>query len=167
MAQEDAEEPSVTFEAKAGLPADPTTMEVHAAVGDLAPWDLDSLKTFQHVNKGHTRFEGPLKVTGRAKYTHDIKLPGMLYGRMIGAAVPAGTIVSVDTSRAEALPGVKAAWIADTKKVRFAGQDVAAVAAVSPEVAEDAARLVDVVYQEKPFSHELRQQSTRTVGHSR
>jgi len=157
MAQDDnAQEPTVTFKAKAGLPANPTTMEVHAAEGDLAPWDLDSLETFRQVGKEHTRFEGPLKVTGKAKYTHDIKLPGMLYGRMVGAAVPAGAIVSVDTSRAEALPGVKAVWVAKSKKVRFAGQDVAAIAAVSPEVAEDGARLIDVVYEEKPFSHELR-----------
>jgi xanthine dehydrogenase YagR molybdenum-binding subunit len=55
------------------------------------------------------------------------------------------------------LPGVKAVWIADSRVVRFAGQDVAAVAAVSPEVAEDAARLVKVTYKERPFAHELRE----------
>jgi xanthine dehydrogenase YagR molybdenum-binding subunit len=153
---EQAKEASVTFKAKAGLPSDPQPMEVHAAEGDLKPWDLDSLPKFQHVGKAHARFDGPLKVTGQAKYTHDVKLPGMLYGRMVGAAIPAGTIVSVDTSKAEALPGVKAVWTAESKKVRFAGQDVAAVAAVSPEVAVDAARLVEVTYEEKPFTHELR-----------
>jgi xanthine dehydrogenase YagR molybdenum-binding subunit len=41
------------------------------------------------MGKARSRTEGPLKVTGRAKYTYDIKLPGMLYGRMIGASVPA------------------------------------------------------------------------------
>ncbi len=83
-------------------------------------------------------------------------LPGMLYGRMVGASVAAGVVENVDTSKAEALPGVKAVWTAEAKKVRFAGQDVAAVAAVSPEVAADAARLVEVTYEEKPFAHELR-----------
>ncbi len=154
--KEQAKEASVTFKAKAGLPDDPQEMEVHAAEGDLKPWDLDTLPTFQHVGKAHTRFDGPLKVTGKAKYTFDIKLPGMLYGRMVGATVPAGTITGIDTSKAEALPGVKAVWTAEAKKVRFAGQDVAAVAAVSPEVAEDAARLIEVQYEEKPFAHELR-----------
>ena len=59
----------------------------------------------------------------------------MLYGRMIGAAVPAAEILEIDTSKAEALPGVKAVWTTDSRVVRFAGQDVAAVAAVSADVA--------------------------------
>ena len=89
MPQDDkAREPSVTFKAKAGLPSDPQPMEIHAAEGDLKPWDLDSLPGFQHVGKPHPRFDGPLKVTGRAKYTYDVKLPGMLYGRMVGASIP-------------------------------------------------------------------------------
>jgi len=96
-------------------------------------------------------------VTGRAKYTYDVKLPGMLYGRMIGAEVPAAEIVSIDTSRAEALPGVKAVWVTDSRIVRFAGQDVAAVAATSPDIARDAARLVKVRYKERPFAGELRE----------
>ena len=154
--QEQAKEASVTFKAKAGLPSDPKEMEVHAGEGDLKPWDLDSLPKFEQVGKDHTRLDGPLKVTGQAKYTYDVKLPGMLYGRMVGASIPAGVIIGIDTSKAEALPGVKAVWTAEAKKVRFAGQDVAAVAAVSPEIAEDAARLVEVTYEEKPFVHELR-----------
>ncbi len=157
MAQEQKpKEPSVRFTVKAGLPQAPQVREVEVAEGDLKPWDLDDLPRFAQIGKRRPRFEAPLKVTGRARYTHDVKLPGMLYGRMIGAAIPAGEVVSIDTSQAEALPGVKAVWTADVKKIRFAGQDVAALAAVSPEIAEDAARLVKVVYQEKPFVHELR-----------
>jgi xanthine dehydrogenase YagR molybdenum-binding subunit len=155
--EEKAKEPTVTFTAKAGLPSDPKTMEVHATPGDIQPWDLDSRPGFEQMGRSRTRVEGPLKVTGRARYTYDVKLPGMLYGRMIGATVPAGEIVEIDTSKAEALPGVKAVWTADSKIVRFAGQDVAAVAAVSPDVAMDAARLVKVTYREKPFTTELRE----------
>ena len=147
----------MTFQAKGGLLADPKPMEVHAGVGDIKPWDADSWAKFEQMGKPRPRAEAPLKVTGRAKYTYDVKLPGMLYGRMIGATIPAGEIVSIDTSRAEALPGVKAVWTADSKLVRFAGQDVAAVAAVSPEIAMDAARLVKVTYKEKPFTIELRE----------
>jgi xanthine dehydrogenase YagR molybdenum-binding subunit len=157
MAQEEkAKEPTVTFQAKAGFPADPKPMEVHAAVGDIKPWDAESWAQFEQMGKPRPRSEGPLKVTGRARYTHDVKLPGMLYGRMIGAEIAAGEIVAIDTSKAEALPGVKAVWTADSRIVRFAGQDVAAVAAVSPEIAMDAARLVKVTYKERPFTHELR-----------
>lgn len=144
------------MKAKAGLPQAPTTLEVHPEDGDLKPWDLDSRAGFDQVGKRHPRVDGPLKVTGRAKYTYDIKLPGMLYGRMIGAAIPAGTIVAIDTAAAEALPGVRAVWKAASKTVRFAGQDVAAVAAVTPEIAADAARLVRVRYEAKPFTAELR-----------
>jgi xanthine dehydrogenase YagR molybdenum-binding subunit len=158
MAQEEkAKQPTTTFTAKAGLPQAPQTMEVHAGLGDIPPWDLDSWPRFEQMGRHRPRLEGPLKVTGRAKYTYDLKLPGMLYGRMIGASVPAGEIVAIDTKQAEALPGVKAVWTAESKVVRFAGQDVAAVAAVSPEIAEDAARLVRVTYQEKPFTIELRE----------
>ena len=157
MAQDEkAKEPTVKFTAKAGLLAEAKPMDVNAPAGDIAPWDADSWAQFEQVGKPRPRTEGPLKVTGRAKYTYDVKLPGMLYGRMVGAEIPAGEIVSIDTSRAEALPGVKAVWTADSRVVRFAGQDVAAVAAVSPDVARDAARLVKVVYKERPFTHELR-----------
>jgi len=157
MAQEDkAKESAVTFSAQAGLITDPKPLEVHASIGDVKPWDAESWPRFEHMGKPRPRVEGPLKVTGRAKYTYDVKLPGMLYGRMVGAEIPAGEIHSIDTSKAEALPGVKAVWTTDSRIIRFAGQDVAAVAAVSPEIAMDAARLVKVAYKERAFTHELR-----------
>jgi xanthine dehydrogenase YagR molybdenum-binding subunit len=143
------EAPTVTFTVKAGIPGAPQTLEVHAAEGDIKPWDLDS--QLRVVKGRQTRLEGPQKVTGRAKYTFDVSLPGMLWGRMVGASVPAAEIVKIDTSRAEALIGVKAVWTTESRTVRFAGQDVAAVAAVSPEVAEDAARLIQVTYDERPY----------------
>jgi xanthine dehydrogenase YagR molybdenum-binding subunit len=143
------EAPTVTFTVKAGIPGAPQTLEVHAAEGDIKPWDLDS--QLRVVKGRQTRLEGPQKVTGRAKYTFDVSLPGMLWGRMVGASVPAAEIVKIDTSRAEALTGVKAVWTTESRTVRFAGQDVAAVAAVSPEVAEDAARLIQVTYDERPY----------------
>jgi xanthine dehydrogenase YagR molybdenum-binding subunit len=157
MPQEQKSEPTSTFTAKAGLPGSPQPLEVHPLTTDIKPWDLDSVPGFEHVGKPRPRIEGPLKVTGKAKYTFDVKLPGMLYGRMVGATVPAAEILSIDTSKAEALAGVKAVWTTDSRVVRFAGQDVAAVAAVSPDVARDAARLVKVSYRERPFTHELRE----------
>jgi len=146
--------PTTTYSVKVGHASDPHTLVVHVAEGDLKPWDLDSKLA---VVKGrHTRLDGPDKVTGRAKYTFDLTVPGMLWGKMVRATVPAAEIVGIDTSKAEALPGVKAVWTTDSRTVRFAGQDVAAVAAVSPEVAEDAARLVRVTYDERPYVTELR-----------
>src|ERR1700674_5560390 len=100
MAQEEKpkEPPTVTFKVKVGWEGAPQTLEVKAAEGDLKPWDLDS--KLRIVSKSRQpRLEGPLKVTGQAKYTYDTHLPGMLWGRMVGAAVPAGEITKIDTSK--------------------------------------------------------------------
>jgi xanthine dehydrogenase YagR molybdenum-binding subunit len=145
--------PTVKHTIKAGHASQPQTLDVNVAEGDLKPWDLDS--KLRLVKGRHPRLDGPQKVTGKAKYTFDIKLPGMLWGKMVRASIPAGAIVNIDTSRAEALPGVKAVWTTEHRKVRFAGQDVAAVAAVSPEVAEDAVRLIQVTYDERPYVTDL------------
>jgi len=146
--------PTVTYKVKAGHASAPTVLEVHAAEGDIQPWDLDS--KLRVVKGRQPRLDGPQKVTGRARYTFDLNLPGMLWGKMVRASVPAGEIVKIDTARAEALPGVKAVWTTESRTVRFAGQDIAAVAAVSPEVAEDAARLVQVTYDEKSYVTDIK-----------
>ncbi len=147
------EVPTVKMKAKAGFEGNPVEMDINPAVGDLKPWDLDT--KFSVMKGRYPRHEGPLKVTGRAKYTYDIKLPGMLWGRMLGSAMPHAEVVKIDTSKAEALPGVKAVWTTESRTVRFAGQDVAAVAAITPEIADDAARLIEVTYSEKPFTTDL------------
>jgi xanthine dehydrogenase YagR molybdenum-binding subunit len=147
-----------TFQIKVGPAENPVMLEVHTAPGDLKPWDLDS--RLRSVKGRHPRLEAPLKVTGRAQYTYDIQLPGMLWAKMVRAPIPAGKILRIDTSTAERLPGVKAVWTADAKLVRFAGQDIAAVAAVSQEIAEDAARLVEVQYEATPFVTDLEEAMT-------
>ncbi|HET7291203.1 MAG TPA: xanthine dehydrogenase family protein molybdopterin-binding subunit [Vicinamibacteria bacterium] len=139
---------------RAGHAANPQPLEIHTSPDDLKPWDLDS--DLRQVGGRHPRLDGPHKVTGRAKYTYDLSLPGMLWGRMVRATLPAGEVVKIDTSMAEALPGVKAVWTTESRHVRFAGQDLAAVAATTPEIAADAARLVEITYSEKPFVTDLR-----------
>ena len=56
------------------------------------------------------RVDGPLKVTGAAKYSSDYNLPGMLYAVPVCATIASGTIASLDVSRAEAMPGVNAVY---------------------------------------------------------
>ncbi|HTX52677.1 MAG TPA: hypothetical protein VMD08_04670, partial [Candidatus Baltobacteraceae bacterium] len=75
MAQDPSREPA--FELKVGPAQDSVSLEVHPATGDLKPWDNESRLT--HVKGRHPRLEAPLKVTGRAKYTADMRLPGMLW----------------------------------------------------------------------------------------
>ena len=96
------------------------------------------------------------KVAGRAKYTFDIKRPGMLYGRVVRSPHPHARVVSVDLSAAQRAPGVKTAIVwrdpanAENNRVMFQGDEVAAVAADTEEHAIDAARLVKVEYEVQP-----------------
>ena len=133
------------------------------------------------VAVGHRpiRHDGVDKVTGKAMYGADISLPGMLYGAMLRSPHAHARIVSIDTSRAEAHPDVKAvATSADlalgserltevgedvitttrylsnnvlaADKVLYKGHAVAAIAASSPHVAEEALSLIDVTYEVLP-----------------
>lgn len=123
----------------------------------------------EFIGQPTQRWDGHFKVNGQAKYTADIQLPGMLFAAFANASVPHARVVSVDTSAAERHPGVKAihviehvqgnAQLRDPKLetpsrfpvVRYAGQPVAAVAATSPHIAEEAARLIRIRYEEMPF----------------
>src|ERR1051326_2688579 len=86
-----------------------------ATVKRLVPTDepgaLPFNKDLQYVGKRVARVDGPLKTTGRARYTADVYLPGMLYGKMVNSSVPHARIRSIDTSAAEAYPGVKGVYV--------------------------------------------------------
>ena len=125
------------------------------------------------------RHDGVDKVTGRALYGADFQMTGMLYGHVLRSPHAHARIRRIDTSKAEALPGVKAVVTAADfpesgdrmvdlgegatplsyirgnmlakDKVLYAGHAVAAVAAASPHVAEEAAELIEVDYEVLPF----------------
>jgi len=61
-----------------------------------------------YIGKPTVRYDGPAKAMGKGKYTADINLPGMLYARLVDATIPHGRILSIDTSAAEKLQGVRA-----------------------------------------------------------
>ena len=105
------------------------------------------------IGKRIDRIDGPLKATGAAKYSYDINRPGMLWARVVTSPYAHAEISGIDTSAAEALPGVKGVWRDTEKEVRYAGEIVAAVAAVTEEIAQEAARLVKVQY--KPLEHQV------------
>jgi len=114
--------------------------------------------------------DAALKAKGAALFTDDLVLPGMLHGRILRSPVPHARIRHIDTSRAEKLPGVKGVVtgrdIPDRRygivpkakdehalardKVRYIGDDVAAVCAVDPETAEEALALITVEYEALP-----------------
>ena len=105
------------------------------------------------IGKRIPRLSGADKVTGKAKYTYDINRPGMLYGRILRAPIAHAVITAIDLSRAEALPGVKAAipLIEPGKRLRYEGQEIAAVAAITDDIAKDAVRLIQFEFDELPF----------------
>ena len=99
-----------------------------------------------------SRVDSPDKVSGRARYTYDVKRPGMLFGKMVRSPYAHAKVVSIDISAAEKMPGVKAIEIVQKQgsTVHWAGDEVVAIAAVDEATAEDAARAVKVKYQKLP-----------------
>ncbi len=130
-------------------------------------------RKYSVIGKSHIRVDGYAKVTGQAKYTFDMVLPNMLYGKILRSPHPHARILNIDTSRAERKIGVKAvvtgkdtlgrkngAWrrfpelcdeeILCREKVRYIGDPVAAVAAIDEEIAEEALDLIEVEYEILP-----------------
>lgn len=127
---------------------------------------MSEKRTYELIGHSLPRVDGREKVTGQAIYGTDFKLPGTLTAKVLRSPYPHARILNIDTSRAEKLVGVKAvitgqsfnfrpfgAAIRDTyfiavDKVRYVGEPVAAVAAISQDVAEEALGLIEADYQE-------------------
>lgn len=124
---------------------------------------------FSIVGKKTPRIDGYERVTGQAQYTGDVQLPDMLYARVLRSPHPHARIISIDTSKAEKLPGVKTIihhknaqvpWSSGghtakrfifNNPVRYVGDAVAAVAATNRHIAEDALALIEVKYEKLPY----------------
>jgi 4-hydroxybenzoyl-CoA reductase alpha subunit len=125
---------------------------------------------YNFIGKSIPRVDSHSKVTGEALFTADLKLPRMLVGKILRSPHPHARILNIDTSRAEALRGVTAVvtgkdtagekWgvfrytrdqqLLCVDKVRYVGDEVAAVAAVDEDTAFEALRLIQVEYEELP-----------------
>jgi xanthine dehydrogenase molybdenum-binding subunit len=122
---------------------------------------------FTSVGKRIPKIDAIDKVTGRAKYIQDLKIPGMLCGKILYTKFAHARIKHIDTSRAEKLIGVHAVITAENTpeirfgvyrdnmalkkgKVRSYRDEVAAVAAVDPDIAEEAINLIEVEYEPLP-----------------
>jgi len=136
------------------------------------------MREFNIIGTHVPRNDAETKARGTALYTDDLKLPGMLYGRILRSPLPHARIRHIDVSKAAALKGVKCIltgedtpkikygnWrlFPDTQdeyalavdKVRFIGDEAAAVAAVDPDTAEEALRLIAVDYDELPAAFDV------------
>lgn len=118
--------------------------------GELRPYDLDS--KLEVVGKSHPRVDALLKATGKARYTHDVRLPGMLWGAILRSPHGAAKIASLDLDAAKAMPGVKAAIALkkDGASLLFHGDEVAALCAETKEQAHEALRAIAVKYDVLP-----------------
>jgi xanthine dehydrogenase YagR molybdenum-binding subunit len=110
------------------------------------------------LNHRMTRVDGPLKSTGIAQYTYDVRLPGMLYARILRCPHAHARLKKFDSTKAKSMPGVKAIIQSRLSEYRFAGAPVAAVAATTPELALDAVRAIVVEYEKLP--HVVRAQDS-------
>src|SRR5512142_356417 len=136
--------------------------------------------SLKYVGQNVPRVDGIEKVTGSAKFLGDLIVPGMLYGKILRSIYPHARIISMDSTKAEALPGVAAVLTtADLDdppptyngrpviaggKVRYVGEPVAAVAAVDPATAEEALALIEVRYEELPAAIGI--ETARAAGSS-
>jgi xanthine dehydrogenase YagR molybdenum-binding subunit len=104
------------------------------------------------IGKRISRVDGPAKASGRAKYTYDVNPPGLLQGKVIRSPYAHARITSIDTSEAEKLPGVKSVRVIQKEgtEVQWEGDEIVGIAAVSEEIAEDAARKVKIEYEHLP-----------------
>src|SRR5262245_52036281 len=124
------------------------------------------------VGRAIPRLEACAKVTGRAEYTHHLRLPGMLHGKIFRSTVPQGRIRKIETAAAAKLAGVHRVVTGEDVrklipdpyygpafhdqpilalgKVRYVGEPVAVVLARDPHVAEQALALIEAVYDELP-----------------
>ncbi len=160
----------------------PREVEIEVPNGEPAIWDAGT--RLQVAGSRTPRLDGVAKVTGAARYTYDISLPGMLYGRVLRSPHRHARILGIDASKAARLAGVKtvvtferadsfaalgetdeagkaieteggAAKVDPTRTIRFAGEEVAAVAATSADIAEDALALIEVRYETLPHVVDL------------
>ena len=147
--------------------------------------DYTSGGKFKVIGTRPVRHDGVDKVTGRAIYGADVRLPDLLYGKVLRSPHAHARIRSIDASRALSLPGVRAVVTADdlvqtvdsmrqigetrinireiaqnslaSEKVLYQGHAVAAVAAVSPHIAEEALELIQVAYEPLPAVVDVRE----------
>lgn len=136
----------------------------------LPPWGKTTL-----VGKSMRRVDGPDKVTGAARYTHDVQLPGMLYGKVLRSPHARARVAELGLSAAAKLPGVLAVLgPGDVRGVRlggrevlsaeasYAGEEIAALAATDEETAEEALSLIRVRWE--PLPHILEPEDAMAPG---
>ena len=136
------------------------------------------------VGENIRRIDATEKVTGRAIYASDLRLPGMVHAKILRSVVPHARLRRIDPSKAASIPGVLAVLTRDNlqigapyygtyikdqpvvalDKVRYVGDIVAAVAATDEKIAEQALREIEVEYEELPVIHSVQEALSETAA---
>ena len=134
---------------------------VERDIGDGEPPPLRPNGQLSAIGKRIPRVDGIAKVTGAARYTVDVTLPGMLFARLLRSPYPNARVVGIDTEAAERHPEVRALHLGDgpdeivsaaeMPKLSYAGAIVAGIAATSRAAAEEILSLIKVKYELLPF----------------
>ena len=119
----------------------------------MSQYDWPTAAQRRLIGKEISRVDGPAKVSGKATYTYDVNLPGMLYARVVRCPYAHAKVKSIDTGAAEKIAGFKAVYVIQGPgtEIFWAGDDIVAVAATDEHAAEMAARAVKVQYTILPF----------------
>lgn len=113
------------------------------------------------IGKRLPRLDARAKVTGAARYTVDVKLPGMLFARVLRSPYPHALVTAVKIEEAARHPGVKAVHVvserggAEVQTIRYVGAPIATVAATTRAAADEALALIEVSYEPLPFSVDM------------
>ena len=157
------------------LPGSLSQIERVVAADEAPPLPPNS--ALQWIGKSVPRADGRRKVTGEATYTVDVKLPGMLHGRLLRSPHPHARLLSLDVEAARRHPQVRAALAitesvgravedpgppGEARRVLYVGDAVAAVAATTPAAAEAALALIDARYEPLAFVVDI--ESARLAG---
>src|SRR6516225_9030338 len=110
-------------------------------------------KNPKQLGKDHPRYDGPIKVSGGAKFASDMQPAGWLYAMILRSPWPAARIRAIDLRPALDVPGIRAALTANEPPftVRYCGEELAGVAGISKQVCLDARRVIKVEADPLPF----------------
>ena len=106
-----------------------------------------------YIGSHHTRVDAPAKVTGAAKYSSDVQPEGWLYGMILRSKWPKAKITKINLDKALKIPGIKAAVLSreGERTVRYAGEELAAVAGTTKQACLVALRVIEVDATPLPF----------------
>jgi xanthine dehydrogenase YagR molybdenum-binding subunit len=144
--------PREEVEIKVGFGKHIETRRVKVPDGDAPPWDATTVHAI--VGTDVDRVDGLLKASGRAKYSYDVTFPGLLQGMILRSPVARGKLTQLELDDARTMPGV-AAVIALKEvgnRVRFVGDEIAAVAAPTLDLCRDAIERIRAGYEAEPHN---------------